>query len=172
MASSTLNSDIYVNGNLSARTFTPPASSITDTAIVGAAKIQASKLGHRNTFTTQLFGPTTTITALTQWLNLLRGGVGTLVSVAAAIAVQATGADRTVNVDLQKSTGGGAFATVLSATILINNVTVIRTAVTGSFSSTSLVAGDILETIVTVAGAAGAQAQGLILTVVVDEDAS
>jgi hypothetical protein len=166
-----INEDLFINGNLSAKTLTPPAASINDAAILGNAKIDPTKLRHRNTIPIELFGPTTTITALTKWLYGVRGLVGTIIAFDGAIAVQATGGDRTVTVDLQKSTGGGAFATVLSVTINITSGTVIRTWVAATLSVTSLVAGDILQAVVTVAGAAGAQAQGLTLRLVIDEDA-
>ena len=171
MASSTLNVDLYINGSLASKSFTAPAGSIDDAAIKGAAKIQSTKLGHRNSYNLQLFEAATAITALTQTLLMIRGATGATISVSAWSEVQATGADRTVTVDLQKSTSGGAYATVLSATIGFTNTTVIRTAVGGTFSATTLVVGDILRAVVTVAGAAGAQAKGLGLTLVVDEDA-
>ena len=81
-------------GSLTGSSFTLPAGSVTDAAIPAGAAISASKLGHRNTYTVQLFGPTTTITALTQWAVMVRGATGTLISIAAAIAVQATDISR------------------------------------------------------------------------------
>src|SRR5262245_55660279 len=158
-----------VNRNLTVQTLTIPNNTVTDSMVSPTAAIQTTKMDHRNSYDWQLFGPTTTITALTQWLKFVKGTTATLFAISAAIAVQATGADRTVDIDLQRSTAGGAFATVLTATIHITNATVIRTAVTGSFIAVSPVVGDIFQAVVTVAGAAGAQAQGLLLTLVMDE---
>jgi hypothetical protein len=169
MAVDVVNNDLQVNGTLSPQKFNPPAGSITNAAIQAAAALDPTKMNHRNTIPTQLFGPTTTVTALTQWLYTVHGATATLQYVLGMIAVQATGGDRTVTVDIQKSTGGGAFATIMSVTVNITNATVIRTAVNGTISNQSLVAGDILEAVVTVAGVAGAQAQGLIVTLVLDE---
>lgn len=173
MANTVLDGNVYVAGSLSANTFSPPASSITNTAIAAGATgsyIAATKVQHQQSINVELFGPTTTVAAVTQWLYLVRGATGTIVSIEAAIAVVATGADRTITVDLHKSTGAGAFATVLSATIGFTNASAVRTMVAGTISSASLVDGDILEVIVTVAGSAGAQATGLTVCLNVRED--
>lgn len=111
------------------------------------------------------FHATEAVTALTKDVHIVRGASGTLLGVEAAIDVVATGGDRTITVDLHKSTGGGGFATVLSSTIGFNSGSSVRTAVAGVLSATSLVDGDILRVVVSVAGAAGAQAQGLIVSV-------
>ena len=84
--------------------------------------------------------------------------------------VQATGVDRTVNVDLQKSTSGGAFASITTTDIEIDDSTTIRTAVASTLSNTSLSDGDILRAVVTVAGSADAQATGLMITLTLRED--
>jgi hypothetical protein len=121
----------------------------------------------------QLYGPTTTVAALTQLLYAVRGRTAELLDAEAFITVVASGADRTITVDIQKSTGGGAFATVMTSTIDITNATTVRTAVAGVVAAggLSLVDGDILQAVVTVAGAAGAQAQGLLLMLTIRERA-
>lgn len=119
----------------------------------------------------ELFASATTITALTKEVYVVKGANGTLLGFTAAIiGTIATGADRTVTVDLHKSTGAAAFATVLSATIGFTNASVLRTAASGTFSSTSLVAGDLLRVVVTVAGAAGNQALGLVCSLQLREE--
>lgn len=112
----------------------------------------------------QLFHPTESVIALTTTFPRAYAAE-TLIEFAAWIEVVATGADRTITVDLQKSTGAGAYATILSATIGFTNVSAVRTMVVGTFSNTALVAGNILRTVVTVAGAAGAQATGLSVSI-------
>lgn len=171
-APTTVQSDLYVNGSLSSKTFTPPASSITDASIVANAGIQATKVVHQNPGVAtgvQLFNPTATVTALTQTLGMAHAS-GTLIGFGAWVEVVATGADRTITVDLKKSTGGGAYATVLSATVGFTNGSTIRTLVSGTISSASYVAGDIFQAVVTVAGSAGAQATGLTLKLIADEN--
>jgi hypothetical protein len=161
--------DLHIDGRLSSKYFTPPAQSIGSAAINTADPLPTAGLVHRHRVCVELFGPTTTITALTK---LLAGilGTGTLRAVEVYTTVQATGGDRTVTIDLQKSTGAGAFATVLTGTIGITNATAIRTAVPGTINTAALVDGDILQMTVAVAGAAGAQAQGLLAVLEWDEN--
>jgi hypothetical protein len=87
----------------------------------------------------------------------------------------ATGADRTVTVDLHKSSNAGTFATVLGATIGFTNLSVVRTkspVTQGTFSDSDIAPGDVFKVVVTVAGAAGNQAEGLVVELVFSEDPS
>lgn len=148
-----------------------PVGSVTNDAVEEDAGIEASKLeGEYHLSHYQTTG--TAVVAAVQDVFIVRGATGTIVSIEAAITgAIATGADRTVTVDLHRSTGGGAFATVLSATIVLDDDSVLRVAEAGTISSDSLLDGDILRIVVTVAGAAGNQGQGLVVTVHIREDA-
>ncbi len=170
MAQDLIYNDLHVFGNLSAKTMTVPASSVTNNSVSAAAAIAATKLEHQFALGyTQV--PGAAIVAATQDVHIVHGQTGEVVSFEAAITgAIATGADRTVNVDLQKSTGAGAFATILTATILLDNTDVLRTVNAATISSANLVDGDILRVIITVAGAAGAQGEGLIVTLQLRED--
>lgn len=156
--------NVHVAGQLSSETQSYPAGSVTNAAIAAGATgsyIAYTKVQHQQNIGTELYGPLVTVAALTKWLHIMRGASATIIGFEAAIAVVATGADRTITVDLQKSTGAGAFATILSATIGFTNASAVRTPVAGTLSASSLVDGDILQVVVTVAGSAGAQATGL-----------
>jgi hypothetical protein len=173
MATSRIYGDQYIVGKLSADSMGIPKGAVDDNAIAAGALgayVNPTKLRHRNWHNTELFGEGITVAALNKWIHTVQSATGELVGLSAVIAVQATGADRTVHVDLQKSTAGGAFATVLSSTIGFTNTSVIRIPVDAVIGTVALVAGDILRLVVTVAGAAGAQAQGLLVTLVWDED--
>lgn len=172
MAVSVINGDVSIQGSLTSRSFNPPAGCIDNDAIEAGAGIESSKLEHRHVIRyDQITG--TAVTAETRGVHIVRGATGTLISMEAAIVgAIATGGDRTVTVDLRKSTGGAAFATVCSSTIGFTSADTIRVPEAAVFSSTSLVDGDILQIVVTVAGAAGNQAQGLVVTLNLDEDAS
>lgn len=147
-----------------------PSNSITNTMCNSAMALAASKHIRHQSIDVELYGPSTTVAALTKDVHIVRGATGTLVGFEATInGTIATGADRTVTVDLHKSTGAGAFATVLSSTIGFTNSSTLRTAVAAVFSSTTLVDGDMLRIIVTVAGAAGNQAIGLFGTITMEE---
>lgn len=167
-----IDSDMLFRGNVQfTKAIALKAGSVTAASIAAAAGIEASKVQQQHSFSVELFGPAVTITALTKLLATIRGATGTIVAVQAAIVTKATGNDRTVNVDLQKSTGGGAFATVLTSTLEFDDGSDNLTVEDATINTAGLVAGDILRLVITVAGAAGNQALGLIVTVTVREDA-
>lgn len=165
-APTTIPGTVYI-GTLSCGSFTPPAASVSNAAIAAGSSgnyVAAEKLEHMAPGgmggSIELYGPTTAVAALTKTLGMAKGA-GDIVSFGAWIEVVATGADRTITVDLHRSTGGGAYATVLSATVGFTNGSTVRSLVSGTLSSTTFAAGDIFRVVVTVAGAAGAQATGL-----------
>lgn len=129
----------------------------------GGTAITAPKLEHVHRVTVGV-PTTTTITATDYPLLIARAG-GTLLGFEAAITgTIATGADRTVTVDLKRSTGAGALATVLSATIGFTNGSTLLSLSAATISTTFVADGDVFIAVVTVAGAAGAQAIGLAIT--------
>lgn len=119
----------------------------------------------------ELFGEATIIAALSKWIYIARGA-GSILNIKAYIATAATDVSRTVTIAIQKSTAGGAFATIMAADISITNTTTVRTAVQGTISDPAVAAGDIFRAVVTVAGAVGNQAIGLMLTMDVREKAN
>jgi len=155
--------DLHVRGRLSCGSFTPPSAAISNSHVASDAAIDASKLLHMVNVCTELYPRGTTVIALTGQDCYIAKGAGTIVAVRASVnGTIATGGDRTVNVDLQRSTAGGAFATVLSGTCLLNSSSTLRVLSTGTISSAAYVAGDIFQWVVTVAGSASAQAVGLV----------
>jgi len=168
-----LGGDLQVQGTLIPRGLVYPPGSITDVAVSAGALLSAAKLIAPAYLNYQQKPNTAVVADTGTTLHIVRGAACTVNDIRAlGTGTIATGADRTVNVDLQKSTGGGAFATILTATILLNNVSTLRTAVVGVVNTPALVAGDILQIVVTVAGAAGNQALGLHVTVNLRENPS
>ena len=161
--------DVIISGGLTVGSMALPAGSIGNSQIAALAGLDASKVVHRDWMEHELFGPATPVAALTKRIARMTANA-TLLSVSVEIEVQATGGDRTVDVDIKKSSGGGAFASILAAPIHLTNATAILTAVAGAFSNANLVAGDILEVTVAVAGIAANQAQGLGLTISLDRN--
>lgn len=173
MAKDIINNDLTINGTLRARDFIPPNDSITNAAIDANAAIQASKLEHQYAIH-YAQAPGSAIVAATQDVHLVYGAEGLIVALEAAITgAVADDVSRTVTIDLQKSTAGGAFATALISTIQFTSATTLRTAVAAVLDGgeEDLVEGDILRIVVTVAGGSGAQAQGLQVTLMIREDA-
>jgi len=102
----------------------------------------------------------------TEHLHTARGS-GEFIEVHVVTTGVAPTTTDTVTVDIQKSTSGGAFATVLTAPVVIDNTNTVRvTEDYSSFSSTTYVAGDIIIAVVTVSGTS---AQGLGVTLVLAE---
>lgn len=136
---------------------------ISNADVDASADIAASKLIHNQTIDVELYGPTTTVAALTKLLHIAKAS-GTLQSFQGIVVTPATGADRTVSIDLKKSTGGGAMTTVLSASIQFTNGSSAFGYEAGTISSATYEQGDVFEAVVTVAGAAGNQALGLLIS--------
>jgi hypothetical protein len=144
-----------------------PNDAIPSAAIDGP--IDAAKLEGEHAFTLSQSGE---VVAATQYLRVIFGATGLVVAMEAAITEAiATGPDRTVTVDLLRSSGGGAFASILAAPLVFNNTSTLRTLAGAAFSNAALADGDILKLTVAVAGVAGAQAQGLVCSVTMREDA-
>lgn len=135
---------------------------LADANIAASAGIQYSKLEPLQTVTHYATG---TIVAASYYGPIVRGAAGLLIGFEAAIVETiATGGDRTVDVDLLKSTGAGAFATVLSAVIQFTSGSTLRQVVAATISSAAIQDGDHFKVTTAVAGAAGNQALGISIT--------
>jgi hypothetical protein len=154
--------------------FSPPPGFLTDQHVAAGAGVQAAKLIHQEpreyAQSPGAAGSGTAIVADTKDIYVARNA-GQVVGVQAAITGALPSGNYTVNVDLQRSTGGGAFASILSATIAFSSSSTLRSAVAGvlAVSPQSYNAGDILRVVVTVAGSSGAQGQGLVVTIYIQE---
>lgn len=95
----------------------------------------------------------------------------TVLEISATPDAVSAGGTKTLTIDVKKSTAGGAFATILSATTELNTSSAARTPVELSLSGTpTLLAGDLLKVIGTLGGSAGTNAQGLLIEAVIKED--
>jgi hypothetical protein len=168
MSQGLIPSSLHVDGQLSCKTFRPPAGSINNDAVTGP--IGATKLEH------QLYlhldqVPGTAVVAQTKLLHTVYGATAEVVAIKAMTPTPATGADRQVSIDLQKGNAGSGFATILTGNIVLDNTNAPRTPESGTVANPDLVAGDSLQAVITVAGSAGAQAQGLLVTITLRQDA-
>lgn len=144
-----------------------PASTIDEAALKPGALIPAAKVvarfakDHR-----QAAGAD--VAAKTELIHIAKYA-GIVASIEAAIDSAITG-DNTVTIDLKKSSGGGAFASVLTAALVIDSATAVRTAVAAVLDAAKddYAAGDVFEVVVSVTGT-GTQAQGLVVTVFFEE---
>lgn len=151
--------------------FVFPDGVVTKAKIPALAGIEASKLEGEFAWHHTMTG--TVVAAGPLYYGPIRGATADVISLEAAVTETiATGADRTVTIDLQKSTAGGAFASILTSTLVLNNASVLRIAQAAVLAAgAALVTGDLLRLSVAVAGAAGNQALGLVIRVILREDA-
>lgn len=164
MTQSVHDGDLRVNGTLTCKTLVVPAGTVTNAGILQGAGIEATKVVHQFPLVVELFGPATTVAAVSRVIHIARG-IGQIVSMQAIVQTKATGNDRTVAVDLKKGDDSTPYATVLSATADFDDGSTNRQPVDGTISDDDYVAGDSLELVVAVAGVAGAQAVGLTVVV-------
>ena len=166
MATSTIQSDVYVNGNLYPKTFTPPANCITNAAVLSNAGIDATKLEHRyRPSYAQPHGSAGT--TVRQAVHQVVGANGTINSVRAMLSVAPIGAATHV-IQIKKNGSN-----ILSTAITLDNANTAFVDETDTgFTSTALVAGDVLEVDVTATAGGGTLGQGLHVMIDLDEDAA
>lgn len=171
MALNQIFGDMAVSGNFSCGTLKLPTGAVSDASVSAGAAISAPKLVHVISKTYQQ-NQNAAVVADTQYAHIVNGATCTVYAVNAAVDTVATGADRTVTVDLQRSTAGGAFASILTTPLVLNNANVARTMVSAALATTTLTQKDLLKWVISVAGSAGNQASGLVVEAILYEAAS
>jgi hypothetical protein len=86
---------------------------------------------------------------------------GVLQSLEASITETILTGDRTVSITLNKSTGGAAFASVLSGTFQFANGDSLLVKKAATLSDSAFIAGDVYELAITTAGSTGTQPAGI-----------
>lgn len=122
------------------------------------------------------FGPAddaTTVAAITKTLEAIHR-TGEIVEISVTPITAPTGGDRAFTVDVKKSTGAGAFATILSSVVTVNSSSVSRTAQYATLSATAadllLARGDMLQVVVAISGSSGTQGIGYVVTIRIREN--
>jgi hypothetical protein len=169
MATSRIEGNVYVAGNLNAKTLTLPAGAVSNGGIAAAAGIDASKLEHQHAIHYNQAGATN-VAAETRLVHTVRGATGTTVAVEAVLETVPDG-DRTVTVDVQKGSAGSEFATILDAVITLDNTPADLEIKSGTISDEDLAHGDTLKVVIAISGSSGSQPQGLSVTITTREDA-
>lgn len=163
MPESVIQGDHFFTGNLRAGTMTLPGNAVTNGTVQPGAAIDTSKLNHRHRF--RYSQPNTTATTETKAIGYVYGATGTLIAFhVGSIVPNLTTA--TVTVDLRKNG-----TTMLTGVVTLNNANTARVSVAGTLASTALVAGDLLEVVVTATAAGGTLATGVYAFATVDETA-
>jgi hypothetical protein len=161
-----LDDDLYVDGNLSAKTVTLPASSVTDAMIAGSAGIKSTKVQQVRNLHWAFQDSTVTAAVCRQIVHALYGATGTILDFSVG-AVTANVGGATVTIDLKKNG-----SSILTGTFTLDNTTPAFTLKANpGLTSSSLVAGDILEAAITSATAGGGTiAKGVFCRLVLNED--
>lgn len=147
-----------------------PAGCVGNSEVATNAGISASKLIHEiSKCSPKASG--TDVTAGTEMIHTAKGS-GSISAFKVAVDTAPTGGDKAYTVDLKKSTGAGAFATVLSAVVTVNSSSTTRTVYSGTVSSATYAAGDIFEVVWAVSGSTGSQGQGALAEVFFEEATS
>lgn len=157
------NVDLFVGGNLSCRTFTPPDASITDDAIEGNAGILYTKM-QQKVLARHVQVAGSAVAAKTEVIHIADAN-GSLLTLKATLVTPPTSTD-TVTIDLKKGNTATAFASVLTATLGFDNTKTARTVYSASITTADYLAGDVFEIVVTVSGTS---AQGLCVTLAAAE---
>lgn len=149
--------DVSITGSLSlGGTLGIPAGAVSDTQIAAAASIDADKLEHLHKVGSD-FGVAADAApaADTEKIVFVASGTATIRTFKALLIDTGTTTD--VKFDLQKAPAGSTtFATVLSATVDFTNSDTDNTTKSGTISSASLVAGDVLQVVMDYTSATGA----------------
>lgn len=164
MAQSVITSDLYVSGNLNAKSMTLPAGTVDDNAVEGAAGIQASKLQHQYEPVYQQESATSAVSEQ-RVVHVVKGATATLLSFDAGAVVLLTGAD-TCTVDLLKNG-----VSILTAAISLSSGDTAYGLDSGALSSTTAVTGDVFEVKVTATHSSGTLPKGVFARLALREDA-
>ena len=150
-STATFDGDLQVRGSVACTSLISGSASITDAMIAAAGGgnfISPSKLKPRVPLGFwQVDGAVSTGEA--RVFAAYAGG--SIVQVAISLDTVPTSTD-TVSVDVLRSTGGGAYATILSAPYVLNNTSTARTVYLATISSPAFVAGDLIKVTYTVTG--------------------
>lgn len=138
MPLSMIEGDVFVTGSLSAQSMNVPANAVGNAEVEAAAGIEASKLQHQ-------YGPcfsqaSADATAEERVIHVVKGATGTIVAFRAGFRTAPDGSS-SCDVDLKKNG-----TTILTAEITLDDsYTAYQLVTPAGFTSTSLVAGDVLS---------------------------
>lgn len=164
MAQGRVESDLYVNGRLTPKTFDCPSGAIANAGVSASAGIVATKLQHQ--YAKVYAQPNSASTTVTQAIHVCYGATGTIIAFEAGSIVAATG-NATHTVDL-KINGSSA----LSAVITLDSGNTARVVEAATITSADLVAGDLLEIVTVATVGSGALPTGFYCQAVIREDAA
>lgn len=160
----TLNHDVYVNGNLGAKTFSPPAGCIGNAAIAAGAGLAATKLQHQHEITYGQPGGAISFTER-KVIHVIKGATGNVLNFRAGIRTACVGA-ATITFDLQKNG-----SSILTAVITVDNTKTAYQLTEAAIATPAVVQGDVLEAVIVATAGGGTLGDGGFCDLVLTEDA-
>lgn len=160
--------DVHYAGTLSARVMNVPSNAISNSQIIAAAGIEATKIVHQHALSYSQAGGSDVVSA-TVPVHIFRGAAE-IIAVEVVPIVAPTGGDKQFTVDVQLGNAGSAFASILSAVVDVDDAgSTDRTVMAGTITTDDAADGDTLQVVVTASGSTGSQGQGVIVTVWIRE---
>ena len=152
------NADIVFNGTCSfSQDPSFPSGAVGNNEIEASANIDASKLVCHRAVTNVFAAPTVEPAASTYVIVHIAQAAGSLIAFQGVNSGTLAGSTSTgFGLNLFKSTGGGAFATVLSSTLRFDSTNTVRVYAGGTIASTTFSAGDIFAMTCTLSGSSTA----------------
>lgn len=161
---SRIEGNVYANGNISAKTMTLPAGTVTNTGVADAAGIAATKLDHQHRIAFSQESATTAAD-VARVVHQVRGATGTIIAFAAGCVVPCVG-DSTIAVDLLKN-GVSILSTAAALSVAEAAYAVAATTI----ATAALVAGDVLEIEIVGTIGTGTLGLGVFAAVTIEEKA-
>jgi hypothetical protein len=163
-ATSRIDSDMHITGAFSCGTMAIPDGTIVNADFAAAADVDSTKLEHQYT---KVYAQesATTAAAEDRCLHTVYGATGTVVGFEAGSVTVCT-VDAAITVDLHKDG-----TTILTTPIVLDSGNSVYTPEAGTVSSASVVDGDVLEVVITVAAGGGVLGDGVYCSLIVREDA-
>jgi len=170
MAQEIIPNDLVVQGRIVCSAFSPPAGCIPDAAIPAGANVDPQKLGQERELHYAQASGANVVSEGKVIYTARKAGTVVELDIFPDTAPVGTAGQLGFTVDLQKSTGGGAFASLLTAAYQIDGTKTSRTQYNGSLSGApAYAAGDALKIVITTNGSGGTQGQGLGVTLTTRE---
>lgn len=164
MATTRIEGDVYVNGNLQGKTLSVPDGTIDNAAVSASAALVATKLKQRRNIMYSQESATELAADAKYPIYSVYGATCTVIAVECGNVVAAADAD-VADIDVLKNG-----VTILDAVIRIDSATAVRTPVAGTVTTAAGVDGDLYEVHLDFTGGAGAAMKGVYVNMVVDED--
>lgn len=157
--------DLIVRGAFGAGSMAVPANAIGDAEVTAARPISAAKLQQR--FQTHASQTKTAGVSVAERrvIRVIVGATGTILSLLAGLQTALVG-DATTTINLYKNG-----SSILTAALVLTSATAAYATAAASVATASLVVGDVLEIVITVAAGTGTLGQGLFVQLNHNEDA-